>query len=238
MKRNRKLLRLLALLCAAVCVFSGCSAAPGGSGSAGGGAESTDIVPDGSAPAETEAERVPDSEQSGTRIQLSFAGQTVYGTLDDNSVSRDLISRLPLTLNFTDYSATEKIAYLPDGVAAWDTSDAPDSCTPASGDIAMYAPWGNLSIFYRSFRESSGLVPLGRLDDGGAEKLAAMTEDFSVTVSLAGEDAALPPETETSKILVAYFSCTGNTKAAERIAALCGGDLYEIVPAERIPRTI
>ncbi|MGN1467348.1 MAG: flavodoxin [Ruminococcus sp.] len=41
-----------------------------------------------------------------------------------------------------------------------------------------------------------------------------------------------PVETET-KSLVAYFSCTGNTKAvAERIAELTGADLYEIVPAE------
>lgn len=41
-----------------------------------------------------------------------------------------------------------------------------------------------------------------------------------------------PVETET-KSLVAYFSCTGNTKAvAERIAELTGADLYEIVPSE------
>lgn len=36
-----------------------------------------------------------------------------------------------------------------------------------------------------------------------------------------------------SGVLVVYFSCTGNTKkAAEKIAALTGGDIYEIVPAE------
>ena len=34
-----------------------------------------------------------------------------------------------------------------------------------------------------------------------------------------------------SKILVAYFSCTGNTgKVAEHIADILNGDLYEIVP--------
>lgn len=39
-----------------------------------------------------------------------------------------------------------------------------------------------------------------------------------------------------SKILVAYFSCTGNTKsAAEKISAVTGGDLYEIVP--KVPYT-
>lgn len=36
-----------------------------------------------------------------------------------------------------------------------------------------------------------------------------------------------------SGVLVVYFSCTGNTKKdAEKIAALTGGDIYEIVPAE------
>lgn len=35
------------------------------------------------------------------------------------------------------------------------------------------------------------------------------------------------------RTLVAYFSCTGNTRAvAERIAELTGGDLFEIVPAQ------
>lgn len=56
------------------------------------------------------------------------------------------------------------------------------------------------------------------------------TGDSSATVSRSDET---PPAPGTSKILVAYFSCTGNTKAvAERIAALTGGVLYEIVPAE------
>ncbi len=53
--------------------------------------------------------------------------------------------------------------------------------------------------------------------------------DSSAETSLAESN---PVETET-KSLVAYFSCTGNTKAvAERIAELTGADLYEIVPAE------
>ena len=34
-----------------------------------------------------------------------------------------------------------------------------------------------------------------------------------------------------NKILIAYFSCSGNTRAAaEKIARATGGDLYEIKP--------
>lgn len=39
--------------------------------------------------------------------------------------------------------------------------------------------------------------------------------------------------TENSKVLVAYFSATGHTKAlAEKVAKVTGGDLFEIEPAE------
>ena len=248
MKKNFVLI-FVSLLCAVLFVLSSCTT-PGNvpnkdnSGTRE-NTEETNATDTGS------SEKDPNpTEKSGTRILFTFEGQSVYGTLEDNSVSRDLISRLPLTLTFSDYSNTEKIASLPDGSAEWDTSDAPDSCTPAAGDIAMYAPWGNLSVFYRSFRHSDGLVPLGKLDDGGAEKFAAMGGDSSVTISLVKDDAAgteeeehpeepketdpteEPEEPQKSKVLVAYFSCTGTTKAvAEKIAELTGGDLYEIVPA-------
>ena len=46
-------------------------------------------------------------------------------------------------------------------------------------------------------------------------------------------DSADEDTTAHSDVLVAYFSATGTTKGvAEKIAAITGGDLYEIVPAE------
>lgn len=107
----------------------------------------------------------------------------VYATLYDNSVSRDLLSRLPLTLEFSDYNRTEKIARLPAGSPGWDTSDAPDSCDPAPGDLTMYAPWGNLAVFYRDYGYSRGLVPLGKLDSEGLELFASQTGNFTVEIS-------------------------------------------------------
>ena len=42
-----------------------------------------------------------------------------------------------------------------------------------------------------------------------------------------------PEESSGSKVLVAYFSCTGNTKGlAEKIAAALNADIYEIVPEQ------
>ena len=44
---------------------------------------------------------------------------------------------------------------------------------------------------------------------------------------------ATPEAEASSRILVAYFSCTGHTQAvAEQIALQTGADLYEITPAD------
>lgn len=119
------------------------------------------------------------------KLTINTAGgaKETYATLNDNSVSRDLLTRLPLTLEFSDYNRTEKIARLPPDSPAWDTSDAPDSCDPAPGDLTMYAPWGNLAVFYRDYGFSRGLVPLGKLDSEGLELFASQTGNFTVGIS-------------------------------------------------------
>jgi hypothetical protein len=47
------------------------------------------------------------------------------------------------------------------------TKDAPAGIDPSVGDIAYYASWGNLAIFYKDFGYSRGLVKLGRIDSRG-----------------------------------------------------------------------
>jgi hypothetical protein len=70
---------------------------------------------------------------------------------------------LPLDLRIEDYSTNEKIAYLPRKL----TKEGSGSFSnEAAGDLCYYAPWGNLAFFYGGYRYSSGLVRLGRLDDG------------------------------------------------------------------------
>jgi len=85
-------------------------------------------------------------------------------TLDNNSqAAKDFIALLPLTLTLNDYNATEKVSDLPRRLS---TKDAPPGFDPSIGDIAYYAPWGNLAIFYKDFGYSSGLVKLGTIDSG------------------------------------------------------------------------
>lgn len=70
-------------------------------------------------------------------------------------------------------------------------------------------------------------------------KIISIMAAVVMTASLAASGSTVHAETETadsashSDVLVAYFSATGTTKGvAEKIAAVTGGDLYEILAAE------
>lgn len=112
------------------------------------------------------------------KIKISTDKGNIIVQLEDNSATKDLLDRLPLMLQFENYNDTEKIAYLDTQL---DISDAPDKCTPKSGDLAYYAPWGNLAFFYQDFRESPELVPLGKIIEG-KEYLDNIEQSDSVTI--------------------------------------------------------
>lgn len=97
------------------------------------------------------------------QIRLDFDGTTLTATLDDTPSTREFMAQLPMELVLQDYAETEKISDLPRRLTA---EGAPDGVAPRSGDLAYYAPWGNLAIFHKDFRFSRGLVRLGRLDGG------------------------------------------------------------------------
>lgn len=114
------------------------------------------------------------------KVKLKFAGHEAVLELNDNTASRDLVSMLPLTLKFNDYHQVEKIAYPPRKVS---TDAAPFGLKPSVGDFALYAPWGNLVVYYRSFQSSGDLVHLGRFISG-IEALAAMEGEFEARLEL------------------------------------------------------
>lgn len=119
-----------------------------------------------------------DKASSEEKIKISTDKGNIVVQLEDNSATKDLLGRLPLMLQFENYNGTEKIAYLDTQL---DTSDAPDKCTPKSGDLAYYAPWGNLAFFYQDFRESPELVPLGKIIEG-KEYLDSIEKSDNITI--------------------------------------------------------
>lgn len=96
-------------------------------------------------------------------IRLRFESGEMLVELAENTAADALLEQLPMTMEFEDFNGTEKIAYPESGL---DVSDAPNSCTPTAGDLTYYIPWGNLAFFYRDFRESPQLVPLGTVTEG------------------------------------------------------------------------
>lgn len=117
-----------------------------------------------------------DKEGAGmTKIHVRFDDQVLTATLDDTPAGRDFAALLPLELTLSDYHGIEKVADLPRKL---DTSHAPSSYTPTVGDITLYAPWGNLAIFYKPFRNAPGLVRLGAFDD----PIGALIQDQDIKV--------------------------------------------------------
>jgi hypothetical protein len=116
------------------------------------------------------------------KIRLTVNGKAISATLTTNATAKDFLSLLPMTLTLEDYAATEKIAYPPRKLS---TAGAPPGSDPSVGDIAYYAPWGNLAIFYKDAPYARGLIPLGRIDSG-IEALSA-PGPLKVTIEPAGK---------------------------------------------------
>ena len=107
------------------------------------------------------------------KITITIGDTVLTATMADNATARDFISMMPLTLNMTDYNRIEKVSNLPRQLT---TAGAPVGYDPSVGDITLYAPWGNIAIFYGDYGYASGLIFLGRIDSG--------IEAFAVSGSL------------------------------------------------------
>ncbi len=70
------------------------------------------------------------------------------------------------------------------------TEGMPDTFDPGVGDLCLYVPWGNLCIFYRDFRESTSLIPLGHIDSG-MDVIGGISRTVSPPTALA---ASIPGE--------------------------------------------
>ncbi|MDO3382433.1 cyclophilin-like fold protein [Gilvimarinus algae] len=91
-------------------------------------------------------------------------------TLIDSPTARDFFNRLPIALTLEDFAGKEKIAKLPEPLTL---AEAPAGTTAQAGDLAYYAPWGNLAIFYQNSGYARGLIPLGHFEQDLAPLLNA-----------------------------------------------------------------
>ena len=115
------------------------------------------------------------------KIKMTMNGRTITATLVDNAATQDFISRLPLEVEFEDYNRTEKIFYPSPKL---NINGVKRGCAPVPGDITIYAPWGNVAIFYKSWSQSNDLIRIGSIDGEGIEVLKGAG---SVTVKIEKE---------------------------------------------------
>ena len=111
------------------------------------------------------------------KIRIAFNGATMTATLYDNPSAREFAAMLPLDLTISDFSNSEKIAYLPHKLSELARGPFPNA---APGDLCYYNPWGNLAFFHAGYESTRDLVRIGRLD-GDVRPLLARGE-FSLRI--------------------------------------------------------
>ncbi len=120
---------------------------------------------------------------SGVKLKLTVNGaEEVIIAMYDNTAADAFVERLPLTdLAFFDLSGIEKPIAAPD--EPFSLGEESPGYDPIAGEMVIYRPWGNFTIFYGDFRHSDELVPLG-IVERGLDVIAAQTEDFTGVMEL------------------------------------------------------
>lgn len=107
---------------------------------------------------------------SSLNVNITVGDRTITATMEDNAAARDFLSRLPLEITLNDYNNTTEKIFYPD--PALTTEGVTRGCAPTPGDITIYAPWGNVAIFCKSWSHSRDLIKIGRIDGDGIEVLS------------------------------------------------------------------
>ena len=107
---------------------------------------------------------------SSLNVNITVGDRTITATMEDNAAARDFLSRLPLEITLNDYNNTTEKIFYPD--PALTTEGVTRGCAPTPGDITIYAPWGNVAIFCKSWSHSNDLIKIGCIDGNGIEVLS------------------------------------------------------------------
>jgi hypothetical protein len=107
------------------------------------------------------AQGIPSEKTSTVKIRIKVENKTLTATLDDNATSKEFVSLLPLRLTLRNFAAAEKISDLPRKLSI---QGAPAGYDPEVKDVAYYAPWGTLAIFYKDAPYADGLIKLAKID--------------------------------------------------------------------------
>ena len=104
------------------------------------------------------------------KVYVKVNSQTVTATMEDNAAAKDFLSRLPIEVTLNDFNNTTEKIFYPE--PALNIDGVTRGCAPASGDITIYVPWGNVAIFCKSWSHSNDLIKIGHIDNEGIKMLS------------------------------------------------------------------
>jgi hypothetical protein len=113
------------------------------------------------------------------RVTITIGEQRFHATLSDSAAARDLLARLPVTVDMTDHGGVEKTGALPSPLSL---DGQPEGADPDIGDLGYYAPGNDLVLYYGDQAYYPGIVILGRLDETAAQRLSAMSGSVTAIV--------------------------------------------------------
>lgn len=101
-----------------------------------------------------------ESFSSNKYIRVTDNNHTVVEfILNDSEAAKALYNQLPLQLEIKDYSDNEKIFYPPHALPVTNTPHA----AVQVGTLAYFEPWGNVVMFFGTYRPHPGLYELGHI---------------------------------------------------------------------------
>lgn len=122
-----------------------------------------------------------DRQSKPQKIRIIFQGGEAIVSLYDNPPAREFFKKLPLDVEFEDFSQAEKIFYLPEKLDIRGGENADER----KGDFCYYSPWGNIAVFYNGYGHGRGLYSLGMLESG-KNSLASMRNNFKARIEAGG----------------------------------------------------
>lgn len=116
------------------------------------------------------------------KVKMSFNNNEVIINMYDNPASDQVIALLPAEFQFSDFAGEEKITNFP---KALNLDNAPRGMVATAGKMFIYAPWGNMGIFYKDHGHTmdKSLIPLGEVESE-LEYLRSQKTDFKARLEV------------------------------------------------------
>ena len=116
---------------------------------------------------------------SDNKILIKTQSGNFIVTLYDNPTAEDLLQKLPLTLNVSDYPGyDEKVIRLNDGLSM---ENAPQGDCPLIPEVGYYEPGNWIAIYYGFIGYWPGKVPLGKIDASTSD-IASIPSNTTVSI--------------------------------------------------------